>query len=234
MIKHYIKILFLLFIFLNSVLYTEYFNVFKAPEKISYLVYQPNIGINQQQFDLVIQRFSFKKVTNSLKKIDYEYRLLPKLNDNHFIRVITNKCSKNKLDLGSYPSKLILIKRYKKYDYAIVSFSFPLADIAECLLSEFNNQIREQKLAYIDKELKPLYSLVKKEERNDIKTTLINKISLLKSLRLLYSSDYKTYNFLITSPYSSEDSTLKLSFIFALLIMIIFLLITRLFKLRNF
>lgn len=217
-------------LFAVLVLLSEKFDFVKSELSEQYLLYQPNIGMNDIQFKEVMKYFGFKKKNKYVKKFDQNYKHLARLNDNSFILLLSQKCDLSKNETSRFPSSFIHLKRSKKYGFAVVEFRGPFVGHAKCILEKFNAFVRVEHQSYLEQEKTHLSNFISNADNIELKKMLIKKVGLLDSLMLLQPEGFLKYHFIQLKDSNVAEDVFHKSIYFSLLICLIALLIHTLFK----
>lgn len=223
-------------IFLYSLLFavlvslSESFDFVEPELSEQYLLYQPNIGMNDIQFKEVMKYFGFKKKNKYVKKFDQNYKHLARLNDNRFIILLSEKCDLSQNVISRYPSNFIHLKRSKKYGFAVVEFRGPFVGQAQCILEKFNAFVRIEHHSYLEQEKTFLSNFIAHADNVELKKMLIKKVGLLDSLMLLQPEGFLKYHFIQLKDSNVNEDVLHKSIYFAVLICLIIFLIHTLIK----
>jgi len=217
-------------LFCASFLVTEKLEVFSNLARSTFILYEPNIGISQTQFDMVSRYFGFKKVRTAYRKVDSNYRTLSRLNDNNLIQNLYLNCNPKAHTLEQYPSKYVKIIRRKKFGYAVIEFTTPLNEYAECILFQYNKVLKVEYYTYLEAEKDKLQEISQALINTNISNTIISKMFLIDTLMLLQPPEYERYHYWELSRSDVHESTVIRSISFAALLMVILFLIIVLFR----
>lgn len=217
-------------LFAALVFLSERFDFVKSELSEQYLLYQPNIGMNDIQFKEVMKYFGFKKKNKYVKKFDQNYKHLARLNDNRFITLLSQKCDLTKNEISRFPSNFIHLKRSKKYGFAVVEFRGPFIGQAKCILEKFNAFVRSEHQSYLEQEKTYLTNSIAKADNIELKKMLVKKVGLLDSLMLLQPEGFLKYHFIQLKDSNVDEDVLHKLIYFSLMICLIVLLVHTLFK----
>lgn len=215
---------FYLLLFLIIIIISEGIKVFKFNPTAQYMLYEPNIGIGDDQLENVLSNFGFKKTKSVKVQFDNNYKYIARLNDNNLIRSLADDCGVNN-ELGTYPSKFIQLTRNKKNGFVIVDFKYPLNAAGQCILATYNQLLREDYLVGLRKEKLHIENLMLMTKEMEFQKMLTRKLALLESLRLLQPEHYLKYHFWPLNNGDNENKSLLKSIYLSTLLTFSFLLI---------
>lgn len=219
-----------LLLFSFIVLISEKFSLIESVPVEKYVLYQPNIGMNDAQFKNVIKYFGFKKKNKYVKKFDHNYKNISRLNDDKVIALLVSSCDVPINDLGDNLSNYVHLRRNKKYGYSIVEFKSPIHIVSQCILFKFNELVRNEYQGYLRSEKVLLTNLTSEIPQKQYKDFLYKKISLVDTLMTLQPKEFLRYHFWLLSESEVENDTLTESFYLAMLSCILVFLIISLFN----